>query len=79
LPKPAVIIEPSRIADILLISEVGGVCTRKGYPDPHCLVPSVVSLMDRYVTDMEGFLLSDKYLNGQLSYPLRTQLWRASS
>jgi hypothetical protein len=25
---------------------------------------SVVSLIDRYVMDMEGFLLRDKYLNG---------------
>jgi hypothetical protein len=69
LPKPAVIASNGKLADMICISEVGGVDPKIGYLDLHRPEPSMLVLRFRYGLDMESFWSPDKFLRRAGSSP----------
>ena len=63
LPYPTVINGPVEIIDMIRISKLGGADQRRGYPDPHCWAPSLVTLICRYGLDIGSSQQSDKSLS----------------
>jgi hypothetical protein len=55
LPNWKVITSPSKIVDMIWVSELDALCPGRDSPKPYKLAASMMSLMSLYILDMEGF------------------------